>query len=328
MHRNLHPLAAGMTLWVAFATGACSSSDKAPDPAAPGAPGTMTPGTTAPVTPGTVSMTPGVCAAPTLEIAFSPMFSAFDGVHTFQIPAVADGVAANVVAWSADPTMVNLQPDPNTGGVLIQTKKAGVVDIVATAGGLCGVSKLTIAAATPEDWEVGNQRYNNGIVLRGIPRGNGRDGGGPPNDNPDASSAREAACTNCHGPTANGPYKTVAHSPQQAGGFSDTDLVGIVTKGTVPEGGYFDATIVSYQNWQSFHRWEMSPEEAKGIIVYLRSLTPQEQKGAANFGGRGRGDGGFGGGFRDGGFGDGGRRRDGGGNGNGNGDPADAGAID
>jgi cytochrome c553 len=179
--------------------------------------------------------------------------------------------------------------------VMITVKKAGTTNIVATAGGLCGQSALTVTAATADDWTVGSARYNDGVVLT-----IGRGGMTAQSDaGTDAASAQQAACTNCHGDTANGPYKTVQHTPEQTGGFSDADLQNIFRHGTVPQGGYFDTSIVSYATWQSFHNWEMTDDQAKGIIVYLRSLTPAAQTGAANFGNRP--DGGFtppdGGGF-------------------------------
>lgn len=248
----------------------------------------------------------GTCDNDSIEILFSPMYSAYDGVNRFKVPAVVDGINPTALSWSAsDPSMVDLQPDPATGGVMITVQKAGKVDIIAHAGGLCGKSVLTITQATADDYKVGSARYTDGIVLRGLPpRGTG---------GPDAGNAREAACTNCHGDTATaGPFRTVAHSPQQTGGFSDQELIDIFTKGIVPANGYFDETIVDYDFWQTFHKWEMSPEQAKGMVVYLRSLTPVAQKGMrGDFGGR-RGDGGR----PDGGFrrGDGGGRRgDGGG---------------
>jgi len=241
----------------------------------------------------------GSCDNPTLEILFSPMYSAYDGVHPFKLPAVVNSIMPGAVSWSAsDPSLVDLTADPATGGTMITMRKAGSVKIIASAGGLCGVSTLTIAHASPDDWMVGSKRYNEGIVLRGLPRGT-PDGG---------VNNREAACTNCHGDTATmGPFKTVSHSPQQTGGFSDDDLVNIFTKGIVPPGGYFDEEVVSYRAWQVFHKWEMTPEQAKGVIVYLRSLTPQSQAGMRGDFGGARGDGGRRGGG-DGGF----RRGDGG----------------
>jgi hypothetical protein len=121
-------------------------------------------------------------------------------------------------------------------------------------------------------------------------------------------ATRDVACTSCHGDTATmGPFKTVSHTPMQTAGFSDDQLIKIFTMGQLPEGAYFDDTIVPRQQWSNFHRWTMTPEQATAMVIYLRSLTPESQKGSrADFGGRVmRPDGGFGGG-------DGGRRGDGG----------------
>jgi hypothetical protein len=158
---------------------------------------------------------------------------------------------------------------------------------------------------------VGSARYNDGVVLgpgRGPGGGGGLGGGGGPGGRGDAGTV-EAACTSCHGDTAtNGPFRTVSHTPQQTGGFSDAELIKIFTEGVLPPNAYFDETIVPRQQWSLFHRWGMTPEQAKGMVVYLRSLVPQSQKGMrGDFGGR-RGDGGAGGGRRpDGGFGRGGQ---------------------
>jgi hypothetical protein len=344
-HRQL---ALGLALLFGATTLACGSKSDPPaaapgsgaggaatTPGAGGAPGGVDPV----IPPGTVSPTAGACAKNDIQIAFSPMFSSYDGMHTFQVPAIVTGLAGSAISWSAsDPSFVDMQPDASTGGVLITTRKAGVVDIIATAGTVCGVSKLTISQAEPDDWMAGDLRYNNGVVLvrpnrgnrdggfgdGGFNRGDGganngpRDGGG--NNGPrdggngnnglgpvaDGGESDRLACTNCHGPTANGPYKTVAHTPQQIGGFSD-DQLKMIFSGIWPtgSGNPFDATITSQRNWESFHKWEMTDDEAAGVIIYLRALTPTPQTGERNFGGRGpgRGDGGAPRGPRDGGAG-------------------------
>jgi hypothetical protein len=242
---------------------------------------------------GTGGSTPaGACPKSALTILFNPMYSAYDGVHMFQLPAVVSGLDPTQVQidWSAsDPSMVALEPDPTTGGVMITMQKAGNVNIVASAGSLCGVAPLSITDATPADWMAGSDRYNNGVVLNRLPVG----GRGRPDAGTDGGV--DAKCTDCHGDTAAGPFKTVQHTPEQTGGFSDADLINIFQNATVPKGGYFDTTIVSYAVWQSFHKWDVG-DSAKGLVVYLRSLTPAAQTGAANFGGR------FDGGVRDGGF--------------------------
>jgi hypothetical protein len=236
------------------------------------------------------------CPTSALTILFNPMYSAFDGVHTFQLPAVVNGIDPSMVdiEWSAaDPDMVALEPDPTTGGVMITMQKAGTTSIIVTANGQCGVAPLSITEATPDDWMAGSDRYNNGIVLNRLPigMGNRRDAGTDAGD-----GGLDVKCTDCHGDTATmGPFKTVQHTPEQTGGFSDDDLLNIIQNGTVPKGGYFDTMVVPYNVWQAFHRWDLG-DSPKGLITYLRSLTPAAQTGVPNFNGR------FDGGARDGGF--------------------------
>jgi hypothetical protein len=221
------------------------------------------------------------CTDGGLVVAFSPMYSAFDGKHTFQVPAVVRGSNAQVT-WSADSTMVGMQTDvERTNEVLITMLKAGAVIInVQSADGKCGSSLLAISAAQESDWEIGNARYNNGTSLhlgaaatggKGSPLEQGN--GGP-------------ACTNCHGETAtNSAFTDVSHTPEQTGGFSDTDLLNIILRGTFPDGGFFDTNIVPYATWQGFHRWtDITMDQQAGIITYLRSLTPAPQMGQPNFG--------------------------------------------
>ena len=233
------------------------------------------------------------CPKNDLEVVFAPMYSAHDGKHMFQLPAIVQGIASSAVTWSAsDKSIVDLANDPSTGGTMITVQKAGTVSIIASAGTLCGSSTLTITEATAADWDTGSARYNNGVTLMGRLPGMGGPGmGGPGAGGAGADGGvTEIACTTCHGDQATaGPYKTVSHTPEQTGGFSDEQLQGIFMNGTFPGGAKdpsFDATIVAYPTWQAFHKWDMTPDEAKGIIVYLRSLTPQAQNGAPNFGGR------------------------------------------
>ena len=306
----------------------CGSKSNPGSSATPDAGGS---GTDTPIAPGNVSKGAGSCAKNDIQVAFSPMYSAYDGIHTFQVPAIVNGIAASAITWSAsNPAMVGLQADATSGGVLITILKAGTVDIIATAGTVCGMSKLTITEAVNDDWTAGDMRYNNGVVLV-RPGRMGRDGGagdgpfngmgdggggrpeggmgGPPDGGggrpeggggrpdgagmgggigvvADGGSVNRVACTNCHGPTANGPFKTVSHTPTQIGGFSDDQLKGIFN-GMWPtgSGNPFDTTIVPQQVWEGFHKWDMTDDEAVGVIVYLRALTPAPQTGSRNFGG-------------------------------------------
>jgi hypothetical protein len=202
---------------------------------------------------------------------------------------------------------VQFQPNADLTGngytgttITVLSAPSQPVMITAQSGSSCGTAVLKITSATATDWQIGNARYNNGASLH-LPMFGG-DAGMPMMFQADAGSYLETAdggpaCTSCHGPTAtNGFLNDVAHTPEQTGGFSDDDLVNIIVHGVVPDGGYFDPNIVSMRTWHSFHQWsDITPDQQKGIVVYLRSLTPSAQKGTINLGGFGM-DGGAGGG--------------------------------
>lgn len=251
------------------------------------------------------------CSTPNgLSLKFNPMYSGFDGVHTYKVPALVEGADPATVTWGAsDPTMVHF--DPYVRGIMITTKKAGTVQIIATvtSGGTtkCGTAPLTITSYTPAEWDLGNARYNNGNPL---PTGNLLqmfdaslpDGGidAAAFDAGDAGNCMSlpagfsnpfegplpAACTNCHSPVGGmifgvTLFMDVSHTPEQTGGYSDTELTNVFVNGTVPPGGYFDNSIICYPNWHAFHTWYdiNTPEGQKGMNAYLRSLTPEEQLG-------------------------------------------------
>jgi hypothetical protein len=282
----------------------------------------------------TVSTTPGACANPTVKIDFSPMYSAFipgSTAHSFQIPAVTDD--GNPAIWSvSDTTQAQLVQQSFGGlpGVMITVLGVGtgttaqITVYAVESNGACGSSILNITPSTEDDWTIGNQRYNDGVSIArmanpggggfeaGAPRPDGG-GGGPGDAGPmratDAGSFYErdggTACTNCHGPTAtSGPFRDVSHTPEQTGGFSDSDLIGIITQGVIPDGGYFDPSVIiascdggptctamAFTLWHSFHQWsDIQSDQYLGIVTYLRSLQPEAQLGSpANFGGGGRG---------------------------------------
>jgi hypothetical protein len=251
---------------------ACSSSE-APPPGGPGGAGGQN--------------TTG-CQNQNLQIYFSPMYSAFDnGAHTYQIPAIVSGVSNATVTWTAEPSdAVALDARPEL--LMITTRKAGAVTIKAQNGNNCGSAPLTISDATAALWEAGNARYNNSQPLPPIPN--------PPVPPMDGSNLFEVngarpACTNCHGDTATtGIFKGITHTPQQTGGFTDDELIQVIRAGVIPEGGYYnDAVGIPQRIWQFFHRWTISDDEARGLVVYLRSLTPKSAGGSVDFSGIGRG---------------------------------------
>jgi hypothetical protein len=222
-----------------------------------------------------------------LQIFFSPMYSAFDGEHTYQIPAIVSGVSNATVVWTATPAdAVGLDQRPEL--LMITALKPGTVTIQAQNGNNCGSAQLTISEATSALWKAGSDRYNNGQPLPPIPN--------PPVPPTDGSNLFEVngarpACTNCHGDTATSNiFKGITHTPQQTGGFTDEELIQVIRAGVIPPGGYYnDAIGISQRIWQFFHRWTITDDEARGLVVYLRSLTPKSAGGSVDFSGLGRG---------------------------------------
>jgi hypothetical protein len=205
------------------------------------------------------------------NILFSPMYSAYDGVHDFKLPAIVNGYTD--VKWSADPAdLVSLEM-LGDNGVMITTQGAGEVRIIAKSGSLSGSAMLTITEASPADWELGEARYNNGVGL-------------PPIDMATAAAMGvtipdDLSCRNCHGGGA--MALSVEHTPQQTGGYSDADLVNIFTMGAKPPTAGWSSGIPEFI-YMRLHTWTATEEEKKGIIVYLRSFEPKSQ-GDIDFGG-------------------------------------------
>jgi hypothetical protein len=304
------------------------------------------------VTPGTDSGTPKgdtgaktdapaamACSIYDLPVIFAPMYSAVipgSNTHTFQIPAIVSGVAGADVTWSASSNVVSLAEDASFGGIMItmlDTGNGGPVTIQAqlTGSNVCGKSTLNITSTTNEAWSTGNTRYNTGPTMPtfgpGAPRGP-RPGAACENTD-DAGNLYTYACINCHGDNGNDSglgmgFNDVSHTPEQAGGFSDDQLIAIFRNGEVPgwpndagttgegpgaapwtpagypnemDAGYFDISIIPYGGfawWHCMHQWGVTDAEAVGIVTYLRSLTPKAQAGTSGFGGHGPpGDGGF-----------------------------------
>jgi hypothetical protein len=183
--------------------------------------------------------------------------------------------------------MVQMEQNGLPNEVMITVLRAGMTNIlVHSADGKCGFAPLIVTAATEDDWKIGNARYNNGTSLHLNAAAQTKDGSSPLEQ-----GTGGPACTNCHGLTATGgPFTDVSHTPEQTGGFSDQELINIFTKGQFPPGAYFDQSIVLYKVWQTWHKWsDITPDQYRGVITYLRSLTPVPQKGQVNFNAYGSG---------------------------------------
>lgn len=212
-----------------------------------------------------------------LRLIFPRMYSAHDGVHIFQVPARVDGVTVELEGWQAIPaSAVSFDPDPDSeeGGVLITVlEPVSEVTIAASSGAVGGTAPLYITAATPEDWDVGEARYNNGIEYE-MPMINLVDLFDPnyvPPETPD-----NLACNNCH--TTGAKYLEIQHTPSQIAYISDDNLETILLMGMKPDGITYSVLPPQLEYlYSEFHTWQASEQEVRGLIVYLRSLTPVNQ---------------------------------------------------
>lgn len=219
-----------------------------------------------------------------LTIIFPTMYSAYDGVHTFQVPAHVDGATLELSGWKAIPSdAASFDPDPEVdGGVLITVlKDTAQITIAANDGAIGGTAALFITRGTPEQWEAGKTRYANGVDFE-LPGFEDVDFGMvlDPNWTPPPPPG-DLACNNCH--TTGAKYFEIQHTPTQAARFSDDDLKKILTMGTKPEGVGFRllpkmlGSLTAPELYAQFHKWEASEDELKGLIMYMRSLTPTGQ---------------------------------------------------
>ena len=201
-------------------------------------------------------------------------------MHTFQVPVTVKGYTG--ISWETDrKDLVDLaQVNGNT--VMVTTRGAGDAKIIARAGAdVSGSTTLTITKSTPEEWAIGENRYKNAAVLM-IDRMQAMQEammmGGMINIPDDLS------CKNCHGSGA--MALSVEHTPQQTGGYSDEDLVKIFTMGMKPPKAGWKSGIPE-PLYMRLHTWSATEEEKRGLIAYIRSLTPAPQ-GDIDFGGRRR----------------------------------------
>jgi hypothetical protein len=260
-----------------------------------------------------------------LTLAFNPMYSAFDdNAHEFLVPVKVTGATGKLTVKTQPDGFV--QTRPHADGIMLVTQKAGECTVTITdEDGNSGSAKLTVTQNGPSDVDIGKERYANGIdafnlpeggIVRpeggfpgfgegGLPEGgfNFREGGIRfPEGGLGIMRNANAACTFCHIPEG-APVENmtmgqvdVEHTPQQTAGYSDDDLIAIFTMAKKPmgapyrvvNGGGLIPDDVAQTIYARFHTWEVAPETQKGIVAYLRSLTPKAQP-AIDFGGLLRG---------------------------------------
>lgn len=223
-----------------------------------------------------------------LDVIYDTTYSAFDGVHPFKVPYHVSESAVALGDWFSIPEgAVSFDEDPeraDMGGGVIATIVAYHPEIVigVQSGTLGGTAPLFVTEATPEEWEIGEARYDNGIDFE-FPELTPEEfalllldpewSPPPPPDN--------CSCISCHSTGAK--YFEIQHTPTQAARFSDDDLIKILTMGMKPEGIGFRVlpemlgSQTNEEIYADYHTWEASEAELKGLVVYLRSLAPTGQ---------------------------------------------------
>lgn len=227
-----------------------------------------------------------------LGVTFSPMYSAFGGSHDYAVTPMVSWVAddpkmAATLAWRVDEKILSTEPfDALPAAIKLTTRAAGST-VVQVKGEFFGSafglrSQLHITKASDEDWARGEARFyggprtalasllvnsdyteiSPGCVERLGPKG----------------LPRDAACASCHDESTEGD--SIAISPAQLAGLTDEDLIDIITHGRTAGGPFYQALMPDVRCWSfpkydDFHAWSVDEEDMAGLLLKLRSLTPQ-----------------------------------------------------
>lgn len=233
-------------------------------------------------------------AAPSaLMIKFDPAYSFFiDGADApkFRVPFWVPGQDVTGSTWTAEPAdAVSFQEnnDFGPGGTIATILKAGEVTITVDTGEVQGSGKLTVTPATMDEYNLGSARYNNEIMfmfeMPDLSQFMLPDGGfmapsqeqimGFRNGIMEQLGNKQLSCNNCHGEQSTLGKQ---HGPGQVAGWTDEELIAIMSQGMKPPGSMFTLGAVA-PFFARLHTWEGSPDELKGLAVYVRSLDPIKQ---------------------------------------------------
>lgn len=221
-------------------------------------------------------------------LVFSPVYSAYDGVHDFRVP-VAPGDDTVVDRWEVVGTdgvprddVVEITDNPQYGGVTLKMRKAGDFFVLAHAGQRIGCSELHVTAGQADQWTIGEARYQE-LYVPTLPKPDRIDT--PP---------EMFSCPNCHG---DGPSSLASeYTPLQIGGLSDDGLVGLWTSGARPSHQPISTNVIceqrslartdgppkSFVAW--FHVTSFTQQESSALIQYMRSI-PLRSQGSLDLGG-------------------------------------------
>jgi hypothetical protein len=229
---------------------------------------------------------------------FSRLYSAYDGVHTFQLtPRVpraelpssdSDFIDASTLHWTVDDDFVSMEAYADApDAVLLTTKKAGATFVRVSTTGANGQQledevALAISRASDQQWQAGEMRYSHGMAVNwAIGAAPGTTGAVCvlPADTLMALP-KQSDCAGCH--SANSQLGVPVYTPEQTAGLSDDQLVVIFTLGSRPMGSTFVTPFLvntAPENadclYRSFHTWEIEDDVKIGMVWVLRSLQPK-----------------------------------------------------
>lgn len=211
-----------------------------------------------------------------LEIVFPTMYSGYDGQHTFKVPVRVRCTSVPLSAWKAEPASAvtfDADPDNADGAMITILQPVASIRIAAVTGSLGGIAPLSVTIGTPEQYALGETRYNTGadwmlnILMPSAP---------PP----------DTKCTVCHSENSSAGFD-IEHTPTQLARASDASITQIMTTGTKPADVPFRVlpdtitfvgmTFTNAELYEMFHLWEASQDALTGMILYLRALTPRGQ---------------------------------------------------
>ena len=215
----------------------------------------------------------------TLQLTYSPMYSAFVPEHEAQLPVTLKDTSLRTLGAkfsSSDSTVAAVSDTAD--GATITVMKAGVVTIGATLDGHSGTAKLTIKQYTNAQWLAGQYRYNKS-ELAIVPK----DGAAITAIAITQSGTRNAngACNTCH--TAQAKTLKIENTPTQIAGYSDEELIAIFTMGKKPEGSVQKTTVPPFI-WGMFHTWTVTDEERQGLVAFLRTQRPKANPATIDYG--------------------------------------------
>lgn len=227
-------------------------------------------------------------------IRFNPMYTAFDGVHDYQLtPSVpraaadaSDPVDPRTVKWILDSEYFIRDPFPDlTASMKLTTKRAGSTRVRVEATTLAGErvydeAEVLITEVSAEEWETGNARFQVGSPITWAPRCTAPEELGlcrlP------CSTLQElpttSACASCHGAMSTSRF-AIEYTPTQTGGQSNDQLAETFLAGGRANFTMFDTEELREAEdprcvFYIFHTWEMNDAETRGVIAQLRAIPP------------------------------------------------------